>query len=223
MKNILLVLFLLVSLNSFAQKDTAIISLEKQLAATTNVSDKLDIVFKIASKYNVENPAATEAILRKGIFIAEESRDREMMIKARRYAGYFYTYLANLKEYSTKALSYTNEALELCKKAKGIEGEKIACNMQMAKLQRRTGDNAAAKKYNEAAIAIAEQTNDDSLSVITKLGYGHTQLANGDKLEAFKTFITAQTIAEKSKHKNKEGLQVNVYNSLAEFYKSIEA
>jgi tetratricopeptide (TPR) repeat protein len=222
MKNILLILLLLATLNLFAQKDTAIINLEKKLAATTNVSDKLDIIFKIAAKYNIENPSASEAILSRGIFIAEESRDREMMIKARRYAGSFYTYLANLKEYSTKALSYTNEALELCKKAKGIEGEKIACNIQMAKLQRRTGDNAAAKKYNEAAIAIAEQTNDDSLSVITKLSYGHTQLANGDKLEAFKTFIAAQTIAEKSKHKNKEGLQVNVYNSLAEFYKSIE-
>jgi tetratricopeptide (TPR) repeat protein len=222
MKNILLLLLILITLNLFAQKDTAIINLEKKLETTQNVSDKLDIVFKIATKYNVENPVASEAILRKGIFIAEESRDREMMIKARRYAGNFYTQLASLKEYSTKALSYTNEALELCKKTKGIEAEKIASNIQMAKLQRRIGDNAAAKKYNEAAIAIAEQTNDDSLSMVTKLSYGHTQLANGDKLEAFKTFVAAQTIAEKSKHKNKEGMQVNVYNSLAEFYKSIE-
>ncbi|MGF2414251.1 MAG: hypothetical protein ACQUYJ_18100, partial [Ferruginibacter sp.] len=161
-------------------------------------------------------------ILRKGIFIAEESRDREMMIKARRIAGGFYTQLAGLKEYSTKAFSYTNEALELCKKETGLEAEKTACNMQLAKLYRNTGNNDAAKKYNEIASSFAEQTNNDSLMVVTKISYGLTQLVNGDKLEAFKTFIAAQTIAEKSKHKNKEGLQVIVYNSLAEFYRRIE-
>jgi tetratricopeptide (TPR) repeat protein len=221
MRTILSLLLILVTLNSFAQKDTAIISLEKQLETTTNISDKLDITFKIAAKYNLANPASCEAYLQKGIFIAEESRDREMMIKARRIAGNLYTQLAGLKEYSEKALSYTKDALELCKKEKGMEGEKIACNIQMVKLLRNS-QNTEAKKYNDAAIALAEETNDDSLIVITKLSYGLTQLANGDKLEAFKTFIAAQTVAEKSKHKNKEGLQIIVYNSIAEFYKKIE-
>ena len=221
MRIILSILLVLVTLHTFAQKDTAIVRLEKELETTTKVSDKLDIIFKIAAKYNLENPAACEAFLQKGIFIAEESRDREMMIKARRIAGNLYTQLAGLKEYSAKALSYTKDALELCKKEKGMEGEKIACNMQIAKLMRNSQNNEA-QKYNGTAIALAEQTNDDSLIVVTKISYGLTQLVNGDKLEAFKTFIAAQTIAEKSKHKNKEGLQITVYNSIAEFYKRIE-
>lgn len=221
MRTILPILLVLVTLHTFAQKDTAIVRLEKELETNTKVSAKLDLIFKIASRYYAENPSSSDAILQKGIFIAEESRDREMMIKSRRIAGYFYTQLAGLKEYSEKALSYTKDALELCKKEKGMEGEKIACNIQMVKLLRNT-NNTEAKKYNEAAISLAEETNDDSLIVVTKLSYGLTQLANGDKLEAFKTFIAAQTTAEKSKYKNKEGLEIIVYNSLAEFYKKIE-
>ncbi len=222
MKLLLSLLFTAIIIKSSAQKDTAIVSLEKTLLTTKNVSDKLDIIFKIAAKYNLENPLAAEEILKKGIFIAEETRDREMMIKARRLAGSFYTQLIGLKEYYTKAITYTNEALALCKKEKGLETEKIACNMQMAKLCRNTSDNAAAKKYNEIALSIAEETNNDSLMVICKISYGFTQLFTGDKLESFKTFIAAQTIAEKSKHINKKALEVSVYNSLAEFYKRIE-
>ena len=221
MKTILSALLILITLHSFAQKDTAIVRLEKELETTTKVSDKLDLNYKIAGKYYVQDPSVCEAILQKGIFIAEESRDREMMIKARRYAGSFYAQLAGLKEYSAKAISYTKDALELCKKEKGLQGEKIACNVLMVKLLRNT-QNAEAKKYNEAAVSLAEETNDDSLIVITKVSYGLTQLANGDKLEAFKTFIAAQTIAEKSKQKNTDGFQIIVYNSLAEFYKRIE-
>jgi tetratricopeptide (TPR) repeat protein len=222
MKNILLALFCFITLQSIAQKDTAVIRLEKKLDSTTNVSDKLDIISKIAMNYNLENPKACQDILSKGIFIAEESRDRELMIKARRIAGNVYAQMAGLKEYSEKALSYTKDALELCKKETGVEKEKILCNTQMARLLRNTNNNAEAKKYNEIAMTIAEEINDDSLIVTTKIGFGRTQLANGDKLDAFKTFINAQTIAEKSKHKNKDWLEISVYNSLASFYTSIE-
>ncbi len=222
MKFILFFIFSLFFTSAFSQTDTAVLTLKKNLESTSNIAVKLDIVLKIAAKYNLENPAAAEDILKKGIFIAEESRDREMMIKARRMAGSFYTQYAGIREYAAKAFGYTGEALDLCKKEKGLEIEKTACNIQMAKLYRNTGDYTASKKYSEIATSIAEQTNNDSLMVVSKINYGFTQLVNGDKLEAFKTFITAQTIAEKSKFKNKNGLEVNVYNSLAEFYKRIE-
>jgi tetratricopeptide (TPR) repeat protein len=222
MKNIFLAFCCFITLQATAQKDTVVIKLEKKLDSTTNVSDKLDIISKIAMNYNLENPKACQDILSKGIFIAEESRDREMMIKARRIAGNVYAQMASLKEYSEKALSYTKDALELCKKETGVEKEKILCNTQMARLLRNTNTTAEAKKYNEIAMTVAEEFDDDSLLVATKISFGRTQLANGDKLDAFKTFINAQAIAEKSKHKNKDWLEISVYNSLASFYTSIE-
>ncbi|MBL0145041.1 MAG: tetratricopeptide repeat protein [Chitinophagaceae bacterium] len=222
MKQLLFFAFLFFGFSGYAQPDTVVTNLQKKLAATTNVSAKLDIILEIAGKYNLKNPTACEEILNKGIYIAEESRDRAMMIKARRIAGNIYSQMAGLKEYAAKALSYTTQALELCKQVNGIEKEKVSCNIQMARLQRTIENNTEAKKYNEAAIALAEDANDDSLIVITKLSYGRTQLSADEKLDAFKTFISAQSIAEKSKHPNKDWLEISAYNSLASFYSSIE-
>jgi tetratricopeptide (TPR) repeat protein len=222
MKRIFTLLLLFCCLKSIAQKDSTVKKLEQKLETATNISAKLDIIKELAEEYNLENPTACQEILNKGIFIAEESRDREMMIKARRIAGNIYGQMAVLKEYSSKALEYTKEALDLCKEINGSLKEKIFCNLQMARLQRNIQNNNEAKKFNETALNLANETSDDSLIVIAKLGYGNTQLAAGEKLDAFKTFISAQATAEKSKHKNKDWLQISAYNSLAGFYTSIE-
>lgn len=222
MKRIFLVFSLLFCLRSIAQNDSSVKKLQTKLAAATTVSQKLDIIKDLAVEYNLENPAACQDILNKGIFIAEESRDREMMIKARRIAGYIYGQMSGLKEYSSKAITYTQEALDLSKQVSGGQKEKVLCNMQMARLQRNLQNNADAKKFNETALNTAYETDDDSLIVIAKLSFGNTQIAAGEKLEAFKTFISAQAVAEKSKHKNKDWLEISAYNSLAYFYTSIE-
>lgn len=222
MKKFLALFLLFCGLQSFAQKDTTIKKLEDKLKGTQSVSEKLDIVKELAQEYNLEDPKACQEILNRGIFIAEESRDREMMIKARRIAGNLYGQMAGIKEYSEKALQYTREALELSRSINGGFKEKILCNLQMARLQRNIQNNNEAKRFNEAALNIANDTNDDSLVVIAKLSYGNTQLAGGEKLDAFKTFISAQAAAEKSKHKNKDWLEIMAYNGLAGFYTSIE-
>ncbi len=222
MKKILALILLFFTLKGFAQKDTTIKKLEEKLKATQSVSEKLDVVKDLANQYNFEDLKACQEILNRGIFIAEESRDREMMIKARRIAGNLYGQVAGIKEYSEKALQYTREALDLSRAINGGFKEKILCNLQMARLQRNIQNNTEAKKFNETALNIATDYNNDSLIVIAKLSYGNTQLAAGEKLEAFKTFISAQTSAEKSKHKDKDWLEIMVYNGLAGFYTSIE-
>jgi tetratricopeptide (TPR) repeat protein len=222
MKQIFSLVFSLFFLTAAAQQDTTIQRLQKELAAATSVSGKLDVVFQLAQQYNLENPQACQEILEKGIFIAEESRNREMMAKAARIAGNIYSQMSGLKEYSEKANTYLQQALAICKKERGMENEKISCNMTMARFLRNSGKNQEAKKCNEEAMSVATETGNDSLVVITKLGYGRTQLAAGEKLDAFKTCLYAQELAEKSKHPNKDWLQILAYNSLAGFYESIE-
>lgn len=222
MKKILSLILFFWVFNSFAQTDSTVKKLEKQLNAASAVSEKLDIIKLLAEEHNLENPQACQEILTKGIFIAEESRNREMMSKARRIAGNVYGQMQGLKEYAEKALDYTKQALELSKSIGDGNREKILCNLQMARLLRNIQNNTEAKKFNEAALQIANDSNDDSLLVISKMSYGNTQLAEGEKLEAIKTFISAQTTAEKSKHKNKDWLEIMTYNGLAGFYTSIE-
>lgn len=222
MKNIFLAILLLTVINSYAQNDSAIKNLEVKLNAATDAAEKINIVQKLAEKYNLESPEKCQDILSKGIFIAEESRNRELMMKARRIAGQVFGQMNNLKEYSTKAVTYTQEALDMSKTIPGCYKEKVLCNMQMARLQRIQQHNGDAIKYNETALENALESKEDSLIVIAKIGYGNTQIAAGEKLAAFKTYISAETVAEQTTSASKEMLQTTVYSSMAYFYSSIE-
>ncbi len=222
MKLLLTALLALISFTAFAQADTTIQRLEKKLAAAKTVSDKLDVIGELAQNYNLENPAACQQTLDNGIYIAEQSRDREMMAKAHRTAGLIYSQMSGLKEYSVKAENYLKEALNICEKESGMETEKISCYMTMARLLRNLGRQKEAQKKNEEAMNIAAETGNDSLLVVTRLGYGRTQLAAGEKLEAFKNILLAQEVADKSNHPNKDWLEITCFNSLAAFYSSIE-
>jgi tetratricopeptide (TPR) repeat protein len=221
-KGIVLFFATLLTLYSNAQKDTTVKRLQQQITAAKTVSSKIDALFELATAYNLENPPACQETIDKAIYTAEESRDREMMIKARRLAANLYIQATSIKTYASKADEYGKEAMDMCNKESGMQKEKVLCNMLMSRLLRNKSNFADAKRYNQTAVTLADEMNDDSLSITTRLSYGNTQLRADDKLDAFKTYIAAQTIAEKTNHKNKEWLLNSVINSLSAFYFSIE-
>jgi hypothetical protein len=221
-KGIVLFFATLLTLCSNAQKDSTVKRLQQQITATKTVSSKIDALFELAEAYNLENPAACQETIDKAIYLAEENRDREMMIKARRLAANLYNQSTAIKEYASKADSYGKEAMEMCNKENGMQKEKVLCNMLMSRLLRNKSNFAEAKKYNQQAVTLADETDDDSLRVMSRLSFGRTQLVADDKLDAFRTYISAQSIADKTKHKNKDWLRISVSNSLSAFYSSIE-
>lgn len=221
-KGIVLLIAALLTLQGFAQKDTTVKRLLQEIAVAKTVSNKIDVLFKLAEEYNLEKPTACQETIDKAIYIAEESRDREMMVKARRLAANLYNQATAIKEYASKADLYGKEAMEMCNKEEGMQNEKVLCNILMSRLLRSKSNFAEAKKYNQQAVVLSDEADDDSLRVMSRLSYGNTQLTADDKLEAFKTYISAQSIADKTKNKNKELLQVTVSSSLSGFYSSIE-
>jgi tetratricopeptide (TPR) repeat protein len=221
-KGILLIIAGLVTLQICAQKDTTVKRLQQEVTSAKTVSGKIDVLFTLAEEYILENPTACQETIDKAIYMAEESRDREMMIKARRLAANLYNQATVIKEYASKADAYGKEAIEMCNKESGMQKEKVFCNMLMSRLLRNKSNFAEAKKYNQQAVTLADETDDDSLRIMSRLSYGRTQLTADDKLEAFKTYIAAQTIADKTKHKDKDWLRTSVGSSLSAFYYSIE-
>jgi tetratricopeptide (TPR) repeat protein len=221
-KGILLIIAGLVTLQICAQKDTTVKRLQQEVTSAKTVSGKIDVLFTLAEEYILENPTACQETIDKAIYMAEESRDREMMIKARRLAANLYNQATAIKEYASKADAYGKEAIEMCNKESGMQKEKVFCNMLMSRLLRNKSNFAEAKKYNQQAVTLADETDDDSLRIMSRLSYGRTQLTADDKLEAFKTYIAAQTIADKTKHKDKDWLRTSVGSSLSAFYYSIE-
>jgi tetratricopeptide (TPR) repeat protein len=221
-KGIVLFFATLLTLHTNAQKDSTVKRLQQQITTAKTVSGKIDVVFELAEAYNLENPAACQETIDKAIYIAEESRDREMMIKARRLAANLYNQSTAIKEYAIKADAYGKEAMEMSNKESGMQKERVLCNMLMSRLLRNKSNFAEAKKYNQQAVTLADETDDDSLRIMSRLSYGRTQLIADDKLDAFKTYISAQTIADKTNNKNKDWLRISVGNSLSTFYYSIE-
>jgi hypothetical protein len=64
--------------------------LEKELQAQNNVAAKLIIIEKLAQNNYLYNTTKSQEYIEKGIFLAEQSRDRNLMIKARISAGAIY-------------------------------------------------------------------------------------------------------------------------------------
>jgi tetratricopeptide (TPR) repeat protein len=221
-KGIVLFFAALLTLYSNAQKDSTVKRLQQQITAAKTVSTKIDALFELAEAYNLENPTACQETIDKAIYMAEESRDREMMIKARRLAANLYNQMTAIKAYASKADTYGKEAMEMCNKENGMQKEKVLCNMLMSRLLRNKSNFAEAKKYNQQAVTLADETDDDSLRIMSRLSFGRTQLTADDKLDAFRTYISAQSIADKTNNKNKDWLRISVSNSLSAFYSSIE-
>jgi hypothetical protein len=96
-KALVLLITVVVTLHSYAQKDSTIKRLQKELDATKTVTSKIDKLFEIATEYNLENPTACQETIDKAIYMAEESRDREMMVKARRLACSLYNQASGIK------------------------------------------------------------------------------------------------------------------------------
>lgn len=221
-RTFLLSLFCVIVSISFAQKDSTVKRLQKKLQDAKSINAKLDVIYELAVEYNLENPKACQETLDQGIVLAEESRDREMMIKSIRQAANVYLQNIGIKAYADKAADYAKRAIAMCKKEPGLINENVYCNMLMARFFRNTNNYLEAEKYNQVAIAGADETNNDSLKVVARVSHGNTQLVTGNKLDAFKSYLTAQTIAEKSKQLNKGILQSIAYNSLSSFYSTIE-
>jgi tetratricopeptide (TPR) repeat protein len=207
---------------SFAQKDTAIIRLEKKLENTRAITDKLDVLRELAIKTNYYQPALMEDYLNKGIFLAEESRDKNLMVKARRYAASLFVSSNNSQERADKAKKYALEAVQIARKEQVDDMEKISALNMMAYVERSMGKASDGLKYNQEAVEIANQSGVDSLRVISLIGYGNTQLFLDENIIAFKSYTRALEIAEKSRGKNREDLVNDVNNSLVKFYVNIE-
>lgn len=215
---------LLFIFESNAQKDSIINSLKSNFDKSTNIADKVDLAKQLAEYYNLEKPNECKAILEKAILLAEESRDRKLMARSRRYAANVFSSFVSIKEYAKLASDYATQALEICKKENNLNEEFILCKIEMARIQRGLSNYAEAKKYGEAALNDANDFDNDSLKVVTRLGLSYTQLAMKDKLEAFRSIFSAQAAVDATP-KNKTYrvyLEALVNDGFARFYASIE-
>ena len=81
-KGLLLLYFITAPFSGKAQQALAIDSIKQELAGAKTVEEKIFLLDKLARTMMSVNPAEAEKYGQQLILIAEESRDRKLMIKA---------------------------------------------------------------------------------------------------------------------------------------------
>jgi tetratricopeptide (TPR) repeat protein len=152
--------------------------------------------------------------------LAEESRDRGLMVYsllnyARRYSN-FSSQLENINI----ARNYSQKALDLAKTNHLTEYEAWAY-IYLAHCERENSDYDKALSYDNLALSLVSGIDNDSLQVNTYISAGDTYLARNDKMLAFRNYLQALNITE-TKTKNSYQLKKGVYYALSGFYSSLD-
>lgn len=224
MKNslILLLASCLLHFASFAQTDTAVARLKSELQQARSWDQKMSTLKSLIDYTAITDPDACANYINQALFMAEETRDRKKMADIRLHISRAFTTQGGIQSLLDKAEAYCTEALKICKANPGLEKEEIVGQLQMARIHRNSGRSDKAIETSNTAIALANDYGDDSLRVIAYLGMGRNYMYRDEKLNSYKNFLIAESIADQSRHSSKDWLQISCYRSLAEFFSGIK-
>lgn len=218
MKKLCLLIFIAcTAITSYCQQ-TLVDSFKRELAKATTPEKKIETLGLLSrTLMNVNLPEA-DKYGQQMIELAEESRDRKLMVKALLTNGERYSYLSGRKDNINKAIEYYNQGLELARKNK-LDEEVISAYLYLSEISRYIPDADKALNYCNQAYANIGMVKNDSLATRVHLEYGTVYLSKNEKLLALKNLMTAVRMAEDQKN---SFLLRACYSRLSSFYASIE-
>lgn len=215
---ILLLLTLFGLFRTEAQEAAAVDSLKQALATARTPAEKVKWMDELSRTLMNVNPAEADKWGEKQIAVAEESRDRLLMIEAYRSNGVRNMYLANQKAYSDKAIGFFNKSMELARQNR-MEAEVGKAQLFLSALYLMIPDNEKALSYATQAFSLISTLSDDSLKAEAHNVYGQVYLARNENILALRNFLSALRLAEKTRN---VPLLRNCYSHLCSFYDEIE-
>jgi tetratricopeptide (TPR) repeat protein len=195
-------------------------SIKVNLQKATSAHDKVVWLGELARFYLAANRSLSDKYANEMLQVAEESRDRQVIIlsllnNARRFSNY-----SVQVENINAAMKFSQKALDMAKANNLTEYEAWAY-IYLASCERANSDYDKALSYDNLALALAANSDNDSLRVNTYISTGDTYLARNDKMLAFRNYLQALDIAE-TKTKDNYYLQRDVYHTLSNFYSSLD-
>ncbi|MDP4263661.1 MAG: tetratricopeptide repeat protein [Bacteroidota bacterium] len=213
-----LVLFLIPGISSFSQQTLAVDSLKKSLAKAGTTEEKVESLDALSRTLMNVNPKEADEYGKQLITIAEESRDRKLMIKAYMSNGTRCSYFAGIQDYNNRAIDYFNSALAIAKQNK-MDDDMGAAYLKLAVANLVIPDKEKALNYANEAFSVLSALKNDSLKAEANNVYGQVYLARNDKIMALRYYLIALRIAEDTK---KASLVRACYLNLSNFYADIE-
>lgn len=210
--------FLLISGQLFAQPNPIADSLKRKLEQATTDADKINYLGQLSLLTMSIDKNKSDDYLSKAQNLAELSRDRSLMVEvlltdARRHYN-----LSGRRDYVNIGLQKSKKALELAKASHLEEGEAWAY-LFLAAGERNNSEFDKALNYNNLALSLATTIDNDSLKVSVHNSIGTTYLRKKDKLLAFRNYLHALDIAERS---DRYYLMRMCYIALAYFYLELD-
>jgi len=213
-----LLIVLMAAMAGIAQQAAAVDSMKKVFANAKTAGEKVDILDLLSRTLMNVNLKEAEEYGKQLITIAEESRERKLMIKAYMSNGTRCSYLSGMQDYANRSIDYYNQALTIARQNR-MDEETGAAYLKLAALHLSIPDNDKALNYANQAFSILSTLKNDSLLAEGHNTYGHVYLARNEKILALRHYLSALRIAEDSKN---PALMRNCYQSLSTFYSGIE-
>lgn len=217
-KLVLLSAVMLLGTASFAQQAAAVDTIKASLAKATTTTEKVTILDNLSRSLMNVNIQEAEKYGQQLIEVAEESRDRELMVKAYISNGLRNSYFAGVKEYQQKSIDYYEKALNL---ARENRLEELATDVltKLASVYLSVPDYEKASDYIGQASSTVSVIKNDSLQSVVLQTQGDVHLAKNAKIEALRFYLSSLRMAEKIKDHR---LIRDSYVRLSNFYSKIE-
>jgi tetratricopeptide (TPR) repeat protein len=212
-------LLLVLALHFIASSQTALEdSLKKELLNAVKPADKITWLRELGTYYITINTPLSDQYGIRMIEIADSSRQRDLMCRA---------YLGNAERYYNGAASQLNiiKGIEYSQKALDIARENNLSEYTawaytyLARGSRNNAESDKAINYNNLAVTIAADVDNDSLKVYVWNSLGNTYLARNEKLLAFRNYLQALNLAERTRNNN---LIDECYKRMSAFYGTLE-
>jgi tetratricopeptide (TPR) repeat protein len=207
-----------------SQQAAALDSMKSALAIAKTPAEKvywLDNLSRTAMNVNLSQ---AEEFGKQLISFAEETRDRNLMIKAYMSNGIRCSYFAGQKDYTNRSIDYYNKALEIARQNK-MEAEIGAVQLKLSAIHLAIPDKDKALRYIEQAFSLISTfrstPKNDSLKAESHNSYGLVYQARNDKTLSLRHFLNALQIAEQMKKPVPE-LKRSCYIHLSNFYARID-
>ncbi len=212
--------FMALVFSSYGQQAAAVDSIKQALARATTLEQRFywtDVLQRTLMNVNIQQADEYGNQL---IEMAEESRDRQLMVKAYLANGIRCTYLQGTMNFTTRAIDYFNRALEIAQ-FNGMDEQRAAVLLRLAAVTLAIPDPDKSMGYVSRASSILEGVNNDSLRVEVQNTLGDIYLAKNDKTLALSHYLNGLHEAENMKRSNPSLLRTS-YGNLCGFYAGIE-
>lgn len=218
LKTSVLLFCVLMTVGSYAQEAAAVDSMKQALSKSKTIQEKvywLDYLSRTLMNVNLQE---SDKYGQELITIAEESRDRSMMVKAYMSNGERCGYFGGRKDYTARAIQYYNKALEIARQNK-LDDDRGAILLRLASVHLAIPEKDKSLQLASQAFSIISTLDNDSLKSQANVVYGDVYLARNDKILALRHYFTGLRIAEEIKNAS---LKRTCYLKLSTFYSNIE-